>query len=274
MTAKVGVLVIHGAGGATFTRQEKFISKLHKYFDRKNFPKETIAFEHIDWYHPTESHQQEIWNRLSGAGYRLRSNMLRKFIMFLVGDMVAYTGIPNRESSTYKETHTMIFKHLQDLQAKTHEKAPLVILASSLGASLITDYIWDRQKGHKPTLGSTPFEKLETLTAMYLLGNNIPLYATAYHPDNLEPITFPPEKLDSKYKPLTTFINIFDRHDPLGFPLKPLNDQYNQVVSEDKEMNVGNIFTSWNIGSHLAYWNSRKIRKLIGNYLMNLSKSL
>lgn len=274
MAAKVGVLIIHGAGGATFTRQEKFIGKLKKYLSKKGVNSNEFAFEHIDWYHPTESNQQKIWERLTGAGYKLKSNLLRKFIMFLVGDMVAYTGIPNRGNETYRKTHQLIYNHIKKLQQKVEDDSPLVILSSSLGTSLITDYIWDRQKGHDPVLGNTPFEKLETLTGLFLLGNNIPLYAAAYDPDKMEPITFPPVGLKTEYLAHAQFLNIFDRHDPLGFPLKPLSDKFDHVVTEDIELNVGSIFTSWNIGSHLAYWNSKRIRKRIGNYLVDLLKSI
>ncbi len=272
MKAKVGVIIIHGAGGATFTRQEKFIDKLKKYLKKQCVDDNAIAFKHINWYHPTESNQQKIWDRLTGSDYKLRSNFLRKFIMFLVGDMVAYTGIPNRISETYRKTHEIIFQHIRELQDKVSHDALLVILSSSLGASLITDYIWDRQKGHDPIMGNTPFEKMDTLTGLFLLGNNIPLYAAAYDPDKLEPVIFPPINLDKKYLPFAKFINIFDRHDPLGFPLKPINSKFDSVITDDIEMNAGNIFTSWNIGSHLAYWKSRRIRKLIGNYLVELVK--
>lgn len=274
MAANVGVLLIHGAGGATFKRQEKFIGKLQKYLQSKGIEDNQIAYEHIDWYLPTETNQQKIWDKLNGAGYRLRSNLLRKFIMFLVSDMVAYTGTPNRASNTYQQTHELIYKHLKLLQTKVTPGAPLVVLSSSLGTSLITDYIWDRQNGNKPVLGTDSFEKLETLTGLFLLGNNIPLFAAAYDPDKMEPIEFPPAQLDEKYKPFARMVNIFDRHDPLGFPLKPLNSMYEKSVTEDKEINVGNIFTSWNIGSHLAYWNSIRIRKLIGNYLVELVKAV
>lgn len=274
MSAKIGILIIHGAGGATFTRQEKFIGKLSTYLKEKGIPENEVAFQHIDWYHPTESNQQKIWDRLTGSGHRLKGNVLRKFIMFLVGDMVAYTGIPNRGNKTYQETHKLIYDHIHKLQEKVDHQAPLVILSSSLGTSIITDYIWDRQKGHDPVLGTTPFEKLETLTGLFMLGNNIPLYAAAYDPDRMETITFPPPELDEKYKPFATFINIFDRHDPLGFPLKPLNESFRQIVSEDLEMNVGNIFTSWNIISHLAYWKSKKVLKFVGNYLISLVKAV
>ena len=274
MKAKIGVLVIHGAGGATFTRQEKFIDKLQKYLEKQGIDNSAIAFKHINWYHPTESNQQKIWDRLTDSGYRLKSNFLRKFIMFLVGDMVAYTGIPNRASDTYRKTHEIIFQHIREIQKKVPPQAPLVILSSSLGTSLITDYIWDRQKENDPVMGDTPFEKLDTLTGLFLLGNNIPLYAAAYDPDQMEPVIFPPKNLDKKFLPFARFVNIFDRHDPLGFPLKPLNSKFDAVISNDIEMNVGSIFTSWNIGSHLAYWKSRRIRKLIGDYLIGLVKAI
>ncbi len=78
--------------------------------------------------------------------------------MFLVGDMVAYTGIPNRSSETYRKTHEIIFQHIRELLDKVPLHAPLVILSSSLGTSLITDYIWDRQQGYDPVMGNTPFE--------------------------------------------------------------------------------------------------------------------
>ena len=36
--------------------------------------------------------------------------------------------------------------------------------------------------------------------------------------------------------------------------MKVLNKKYEKMVTMDKEINVGNILSSWNPASHMGYW--------------------
>ena len=67
-------------------------------------------------------------------------------------------------------------------------------------------------------------------------------------------------------------MNFFDADDVLGYPLKPLSPSYGNAVSEDIEINVGGLFTSWNPISHTEYWTdndfTEPVARLIGDIVV------
>ena len=48
-------------------------------------------------------------------------------------------------------------------------------------------------------------------------------------------------------------MNFYDRDDVIGYPLKCLNDAYDRSVTDDRQVNVGNLLTMWNPASHVGY---------------------
>ena len=254
METKIGVLIIRGAGKPGFNIQKKFTQKINKKLSGSGINTDSIIYENVDWYGPTQEFQEKLWSRIQQNKKKLASLRLREFVLYLVSDMVAYTGIPGRDSDTYRKTNELIFKSIKNLEEKLPEDAPLVIIAASLGTSLISNYIWDRQKlsDDDPWI-NTPFQRFETLTGFFLFGNNIPLFITGYDPDDWKPVKFPSEKLAPELKPLAKWVNYYDRHDPLGFPMKDINQHLKDSAIIDEEINVGNPLFSWNIGSHLSY---------------------
>ena len=40
----------------------------------------------------------------------------------------------------------------------------------------------------------------------------------------------------------------------MGFPLRPLNSAYHQMVTKDVAINAGSFLVSWSPLSHLEYW--------------------
>ena len=268
METKIGVLMIRGAGKSGFDAQVKFTKKINKRLSNSGIDTNNIIYEHVDWYGPTQKFQEKLWNRIKQNRKKLASLWLREFVLYLVSDMVAYTGIPGRDSDTYQKTHELIFESIKKLEAKLPWDAPLVIIAASLGTSLINNYIWDRQKlsDDDPWI-NTPFQRFETLTGFFLFGNNIPLFITGYDPDDWKPVKFPSDKLATDLKTLAKWVNYYDRHDPLGFPMKDINQYFKGSAMIDEEINVGNPLFSWNIGSHLSYWKSKKLARKNAEYL-------
>jgi hypothetical protein len=179
-----------------------------------------------------------------------------------VSDIVAYLGKPNVAGTAYQDTHLQIHKSLLSMQDKLIPNAPLLIIASSLGTEIISNYIYDRQRTPGENgFGDTPFERLETLTGMVMLGNISPLYFPSYAIDELKPFTFPPVQLPERYKKVSYWGNFYDKNDPLGFPIKPVNRNYNTANVEDVQLNAGGWIISWNAASHLGYWKSRAVLK-------------
>jgi len=157
------------------------------------------------------------------------------------------------------------------LKDELEENAPLIILAASMGTEIISNYIWDRQHASGPDpFGNSPFERFETLTGLFTLGNNFPIFAAAHDIDAMEPITFPPPNLVPELSAKAVWENYYDKNDSMGYPITALNTKYAAANVKDIQINVGNILTSWNLLSHFGYWRSRKLAKRIAGYIEDL----
>jgi hypothetical protein len=275
MKKKLGVFLIRGGGKEGSKEQEKFVAKLNKILQKEGIDITTIYYEYAEWYGPTQRRQEEILQRLIASREKIKAKGLRRFILFLVSDVVAYTGEPNKVSTAYNDTHALIHESIVKMKAELEEGAPLIIIASSLGTEIISNYITDRQNAPDiDPFGASPFERMETLTGVFMFGNINTIYIPAYDLDEARPFQFPPEKLNTRYKNIAYWGNIYDKNDPLGYPLKPINSHFNKAVTEDIQINSGNwllsLLISWNAASHLGYWKSRKILKRVAGYLQKV----
>ena len=175
MKKKLGVFLIRGAGKEGSKEQEKFVEKLNSMLHTSGVATAFIHYEYANWYLPTQSNQEKLYNRFIASGLKIRARGLRRFVLYLISDLVAYTGEPDKPSSTYRQTHELIHKSILNLKDALEENAPLIIIASSLATEIISNYIWDRQHATTPDdMGNSPFERLETLTGIFMFGNNNP----------------------------------------------------------------------------------------------------
>jgi hypothetical protein len=272
MKKKLGVFLIRGGGKEGSKEQEKFVARLNKLLSKKGVDTSSICYEYAEWYGPTQRRQEELLRRLENSGEKIRARKLRKFILYLVSDVVAYTGEPNKISTAYNDTHALIHDSFVKMKTELEEGAPLIVIASSLGTEIISNYITDRQQamGTDP-FGTSSFERMETLTGVFMFGNINTIYLPAYDLDEVRPFQFPSDKLDTKYKSIAYWGNIYDKNDALGYPLKPINQYFNAAVTEDVQINSGSLLLwlliSWNAASHLGYWKSKKVLKRIAGYM-------
>lgn len=276
MKKKIGVFIIRGAGKANSSNdQEKFVEKIKHLLIKDLIDPDLIHFEIADWYAPTQVNQDILLSKFFSADSKIKARALRRFVINLISDMVAYVGEPNKISNTYQHTHELIYQSIKNIENEVETGAPLIIIASSLGTEIISNYIYDRQNASEPDpLGESELQRMETLTSIFMFGNNNPLYIPAYDIETFIPIQFPPEKLNPALKNIAYWGNFYDKNDPLGFPLKPINQHYQLMVTEDVEINVGNILFSWNASSHLSYWKSGKLRKRVARYIKKLLETL
>ena len=119
--------------------------------------------------------------------------------------------------SAYSLVHQVIDTSVRNPSGTLNDpKGPIVVLAHSLGAHMMSNYIWDQQ--HSKGLSLTP---IPTLLAMVTFGCNIPLFSLAY--PVAKPINLPGKgiKKPSRTK-AAKWLNFLDPDDVLGWPLKPL----------------------------------------------------
>jgi len=266
---KLGILVIRGSGGTGFLRQEKFINKVNTQLTKKGVDTNEIEYEYIDWYEPLQNQQELLLDRMfERKELKLKSKLLRKFLITNIADLINYGGKPNLSNEIYKKTHKLLHDSIENLRGKVVENAPLIILASSMGTEIMNNYIWDRQHANdNDPFSATSFERFETLAGLFTFGNNIPIFSSSTNIEDLRPIQFPANNIIPVLKNLAVWENYYDKNDPLGYPIKFINESYAAANVQDIQVGVGNLLSYWNILSHFGYWTSRKIRNRISDFI-------
>lgn len=273
MCKKLGVLLIRGAGEAGFKKQEKFVKKLNKQLKELNVKPTDVHYEYADWYGPTQHNQEMLLNMFMRPEYKLKSKRLRKLILYVASDITAYSGVSAKPSNMYWRTHVKIHDSILNIKNNVEKDAPLIIIASSLATEIMSNYIWDRQRNKDTrSFGLSPLEQMKTLTGLFMLGNDTPIYIASQNITDARPFDFPDKDILPEYESVAKCVNFYDRHDPLGFPMKIINRYYDEAYTEDIEVNAGNIFTSWNVGSHFAYWNTKYVNNYIAEHISNVLK--
>jgi len=276
MAFKLGVLLIHGMGNQEAGFADEMIEKVKLRLRRLGSNDRDVCFEPIWWAHVLGDKEASLLRHMAD-GNDLEWMPLRSFVVNSLGDALAYQDIPTSDDqiNVYRGIHAVVAEktaylrnRLRSGMAENAPETPLVVIAHSLGAHIMSNYIWDLQHGAAPKLkiGDNPFEHYETLTCIVTFGCNIPLFTLALN--NIEPIEFPFPGLAAYFPAGTTqeevrkvarWMNYYDPDDVLGYPLRTLNARYEQVVSRDVPVNVGNILRSWNPASHTAYWTDDNI---------------
>ena len=267
MNKKVGVLLVHGMGLVSDDFGHDTINALRERVSGRGLNRDDIAWQSVYWAPTLSLRETQLWVDLS-ADHDLNWAKLRKFFINAFGSSTAYHLCQDRSDNFYDKVHGTVLDSLKELRAKLGgEDKPVIVIAHSLGSVIMSNYIWDRQKGKdEARYGATALERMETLAGMVTLGTNIPLFTLACN--QVVSIEFPPPGLPEKMKKKAKWLNLYDADDVLGWPLKPLSLSYADSVSEDLEVNVGNILTSWNPANHAAYWTDDSVIKPVA-YLIS-----
>jgi pimeloyl-ACP methyl ester carboxylesterase len=259
MNKKLGVLFIHGMGATLDDFAHDAIQELRNRISGKGLNRDDIAWESVFWAPILGARETQLWVDLSTEN-DLNWAKLRKFFINGFGNATAYQEAQGRRNDVYGQIHGTVHEALRELREKLGGDKPLIVIAHSLGSVIMSNYIWDRQKGKDAErFGTNAFERMETLAGLITLGTNIPLFTLAHDPAVC--IEFPPSTLAENLKKKAKWFNFYDSDDVLAWPLKPLSINYADTVSEDIEVSVGNILTAWNPANHAAYWTDDSVIK-------------
>jgi hypothetical protein len=200
------------------------------------------------------------------AKYELDLFELRRFIVSALGDASGYRKTDDKTDNTYESVHLRVKRALASLEARVEPSTPLTVLAHSMGGHIISNYVWDAQQ-RGMAKGLSYFMSMRTLGGIITFGCNIPLFVFAYEKSKIKPIKFPGARLPDWAKPHAKWLNFYDPDDVLGYPLKPINGAYSDVVDKDTAINVGGFFSSWNPRSHSRYWTDNSFTKPAAKFL-------
>jgi hypothetical protein len=276
MTQKIAVAVVHGIGN----QAPEFADKLKAALQHlcKDTCGDDVVIKPVYWAPAMEQKEDALWDRLIAGGPMALRNFRRLAIDY-VADALAYQPTAD-DRKTYDDIHVVYAQTLRALAEEAGETAPLCVVSHSLGTVISSNYIYDLQKPQlisdqvRAEMTDTPLERGETLNLLYTLGSPIALWSLRYR-DFGKPISIPAPQLLDHYPDLqSAWVNIYDKDDLVGFPLRDLNNAYSRAVSADIQVNVGNLLTEWNPLSHLGYLSDSDVVRPIAESLINTWKAV
>jgi hypothetical protein len=250
------------------------MDELRRRFSTLGGRAEDLILRPVYWSPVIQSAEDELARR-TALGGPLGYSQLRNFMISFAGDAIAYQPAP-RERDVYEKIHKVMAHTLRALAEEAGPRAPLCVVAHSLGTVIASNYIYDLQARAKKNLladpvlavkGDTPLENGETLALLYTLGSPLALWSLRYQNFG-SPIQIPSPDL-ARHWPQATgeWVNFYDKNDVIGFPLKTINPAYAAAVKEDRVVNVGNLLTTLTPLCHTAYWTDNDVTKPIAESL-------
>ena len=250
--AAVAFAVIHGMGAQDATFADAFLRAVRSRVEARGVPRDALEVTSIWWGDLFQRDEDDLWRRMTQA-HRLDWGWLRKFVMGVLADAVAYRRPNPGQYDHYQAIHQRVYERLADLSVRTGPTTPLVVAAHSLGSVIFSDHVWDEQRRRGP--GRDPLTRCQTLAGLITFGSNIPLFTLGL--EQVKPITFPPpgSALSAPVRAAARWMNYFDPDDVLGYPLREISSAYAATVHEDVSLGVGSLLAGWTPLSHTAYWN-------------------
>jgi hypothetical protein len=288
MSGKIAVAVVHGMGRKTPGFHLKFKSLLEKQFQQElgsENPKaaQDLVVEPVDYADVMQNDETELFARMIKSG-GMRWKKSRGFVVDFLADAIAYQATPwNRD--TYDAIHAAYAATLHRLAQRAGPRAPLCVVAHSLGSIVSSNFFYDLQhdfgaktngNGRKLTpavaldeLEDTPIERGHTFTHFYTCGSTLPLWSLRYrNPKFGLPVKVPSPQLSELHPNLRgEWVNFYDADDVLGYPMKQLNENYAQMVTRDQQVNTGPFPWSMTPASHTHYFSNPEMAKPIAKSL-------
>jgi hypothetical protein len=289
MPQDVVVVFVHGINTTSQNYYEPLRDRIQKALPEQ--ARDHVIFRAVFWADIVRGRQQEYLNYARTA-VGFRANDFHTMVIEGLGDAAAYQKTEKRTNSAYYEIQGRIRKTVRDAALPDADHRPLVFVGHSLGCHIVSSYAWDLHKYKDPNayhstdldegtqrfVGSlaskTAFERLDTFAGFITMGSNMPLFTFTFGPQHVYPITrahhwmaqppFPGPALDDATRAKAHWHNYYNRYDPLGYPLKPLNDAYDTELRltdhRTKAHGWGRVFGKYAMmTAHNSYWTDRKV---------------
>ncbi|GLX67185.1 chemotaxis protein [Paenibacillus glycanilyticus] len=275
---KIAVAVIHGIGQSREDFYVDLAKKLSEHMAVVN-PDVKLYVEGIYWGDIVNRLEARLWTRIQGKKLRWAKWLrLRPFFVNQLGEAIAYQAVPREHDPTpddyiYDEIHRRFACCLQRLSEDAGQDAPLCIISHSLGSIISSNFFYDLQNGKLTSkaaeaIGENPSKLVrgETLTHFYTLGSPLAVWALRFK-DFGVPIEVPAAPFQGLG--IGEWVNFYDTDDVIAYPIKPLNDRYEKVVTADLEVQCPG-FLSWTPFSHRKYFETEAVITRIVHSLSTL----
>jgi pimeloyl-ACP methyl ester carboxylesterase len=252
MARDVVVIFVHGIGVESNRYDDPLRQGILKQLSSTHA--NHVEFHSVFWADAVRNRQRGFLNSASNApGFN--AHALHEFVIERLGDASAYQKTSHRVESTYFAIQAKMRQTILAARRGPNDHRPLIFVGHSLGCHIASSYAWDLHKlkhqlaTSEPNAWDTntadwaecvrhasPLERLDTWAGFITLGSNQPLFTFQLDKDQIFPITrtnlpggmpaFPGVTLDPTLTAIARWDNLFSKNDPLGYPLRPLNDHY------------------------------------------------
>ena len=177
MPHKIAIALIHGIGrtepGYSASMQRSLTRRFAKGIrGAVPDPSMELVFEEVNWSAGLQTDEDHLWRRLHGAA-PMRFGRLRQFMVNFAADAIAYQPAPS-DRTAYDAIHARVATSLARLAERAGPRAPLCVIAHSLGTVIASNYIYDLAKSRnsflapsvRSRINGTPLEQGETLSLL------------------------------------------------------------------------------------------------------------
>lgn len=252
----VAVVFVHGILASNDSFAEPMEKRLRK---RLADIADYVHYGSVYWADKLRDNQKDYLGRARGMKHKL----LRNIVVRGLGDAAAYQKTSKQEDSIYYEIQAEIYEKIRTLdqqnRAQNRGDCPLIFIGHSLGAHIISSFVWDANKlKQRPSTHiathpnrkvvamwtdltdpkASAFRRLDTFAGFVTIGSNIPLFTFSFGGGGIYPVTMAPHGSDgTTFKPAfpglaltaelaarSKWLNFYSSRDVLGYPLKALND--------------------------------------------------
>lgn len=277
MRPTLGVLWVHGMGNHGPDYADGATEELQDRVRSAGVDPRKIAFKAAHWSSVLDSRENGLLRRMARCNDLDWMRLRRELVMGGLGDACAYLGPGVGKSHYYPLIHGRVEGALEELRDELAggESAPVVIMAHSLGCAVVADYLMDSQKSRPGAKGSDPITRGETVASLVTFGCNLPLFALAQKPEDVDVPRLPGKAAADAFRDKAAFrrhagwYNFYDPDDVLGFPLKPLSPVYNAAVKKDFAINTGAV-----LRAHTGYWTDNDFTRPVARHLAALASAV
>ena len=231
MTKRLIVIPIHGMGDTPRNYDTKLKTALRKRFNASEW--NAIDWRSVYYQDVLQKNQQRMLDAMR-AGAKLDWIKLRRFLLFGFSDAAALGDEPHKPNSAYQQIQQRVQSTLEAAFNAHGRGLPILMVAHSLGAHVLSTYIWDAQQNKvdrgvfRTGLATSPggrsarekFLRLKTLRCLITTGCNIPIFIAGLAKSQIKPIVVDKRGWKIRWE------NYYDADDVLGWPLKPICPAY------------------------------------------------
>lgn len=281
VAGKIGVIVIHGVGSQAHARPEhssdlSFSADMARRVRRKLGERATnVAWREVFWSDILQGRQRAFFEDIRD---KTSADAPRAFVMSALSDAAAYRKTSDGSAPIYEHIHSRVEKTLRDLEGDIGPEGPVLILAHSLGAHVMSNYIYDLQRfaarAGQGRFGS-PLQNMQTVAGLMTFGCNIPVFLFAYPPAEIVPIAFPGTGLPKDQQIMTWWQNFYDKQDIMAYPMGPAAPCYAAMVADRQLRDVpihlgGPVCEKWDPLSHGSYWDDAELSTPVAHYITKM----